>query len=185
MTNGSCLLVFSLQKSCRGFEHSYTFVLGSVTDSDTDKKWLLKTFAVRFFGTSAEVERCPFVNTSRARHTDAILLSRSMSFWKYYFLAFLTRFSLYFLISCIQIFFFFFFLSLFSLSLSAIVSLMSLLRHGGDFGCFIPLRFKGACLLIIVRYILYHMSPRLYRDQYSSGLQWTGPIAGRRKRQPY
>ena len=67
--------------------------------------------------------------------------------------------------------FFLFFLSLFSLSLSAIVSLMSLLRHGGDFGCFTPLRFKGACLLIIVRYILYHMSPRLYRDQYSSGLQ--------------
>ena len=45
MTNGSCPLVFCfvfvcfcLQKSCRGFEHSYTAVLGSVTDSDTDRK---------------------------------------------------------------------------------------------------------------------------------------------------
>ena len=27
MTNGSCLLVFCLQKSCRGFEHSYTLIL--------------------------------------------------------------------------------------------------------------------------------------------------------------
>ena len=101
MTNGPCPLVFCLQKSCRGFEHSYTFVLGSVNDSNTDRK--LKTFAVRFFGMSAEVERCPFVNTFRARHTDAILLSRSMSFWKYSFLDFLTiLFLLYFFISCIQ-----------------------------------------------------------------------------------
>ena len=92
MTNGSCPQVFCLQKSCRGFEHSYTFVLGSTNDTDTDRKWLFKIFAVRFFGTSAEVERCPFVNTSRGRHTDAILLSRSMSFWKYSFLAFLTIF---------------------------------------------------------------------------------------------
>ena len=38
MTNGSCPLVFCLQKSCRGFEHSYTFVLGSINDSDTDRK---------------------------------------------------------------------------------------------------------------------------------------------------
>ena len=96
MTNGSFPLVFCLQKSCRGF-----FVLGSINDSDTDRKWLLKTFAVRFFGMSAEVERCPFVNTFRARHTDAILLSRSMSFWKYSFFAFLTRL-FYFFISCIQ-----------------------------------------------------------------------------------
>ena len=85
MTNGSCPLVFCLQISCRGFEHSYTFVLGSINDSNTHRKWLLKTFAVWFFGMSAEVERCPFVNTFRARHTDAILLSRSMSFWKYSF----------------------------------------------------------------------------------------------------
>ena len=92
MPSWSCPLVFCLQKSCRGFEHSYTFVLGSINDSDTDRKWLLKTFAVRFCGMSAEVERCPFVNTFRARHTDAILLSRSMSFWKYSFLAFLARF---------------------------------------------------------------------------------------------
>ena len=97
MTNGSCPLVLCLQKSCRGFEHLYTFVLGSINDFDTDKKWPLKTFAVRFFGTSAEAERCPFVNTSRAHHTDAILLSRSVSFWKYSFFTFLN-----FLISCIQ-----------------------------------------------------------------------------------
>ena len=32
ITNGSCPLVFCLQKSCRGFEHSYTFVLGSIND---------------------------------------------------------------------------------------------------------------------------------------------------------
>ena len=38
ITNGSCPLVFCLQKSCREFEHSYTFVLGSVNDSDTDRK---------------------------------------------------------------------------------------------------------------------------------------------------
>ena len=50
MTNGSCPLVFCLQKSCRGFEHSYTFVLGSINDTDTGRKLLLKTFAVRFFG---------------------------------------------------------------------------------------------------------------------------------------
>ena len=41
MTNGSCPLFFVvdfLQKSCRGFEHSYAFVLGSINDSDTDRK---------------------------------------------------------------------------------------------------------------------------------------------------
>ena len=38
MTNGSCPLVLCLQKSCRGFEHSYTFVLGPINDSDTDRK---------------------------------------------------------------------------------------------------------------------------------------------------
>ena len=38
ITNGSCPLVFCLQKSCRGFEHSYTFVLGSINDSETDRK---------------------------------------------------------------------------------------------------------------------------------------------------
>ena len=97
---------------------------------------------------SAEVERCPFVNALRARHTDAILLTRSISFWKYSFFAFLTRFFLlYFLISCIQGNIF----SLFSLSLSVIVSLMSLLSHGGNFGFFIHLRFKGACVLTTVR----------------------------------
>ena len=38
MTNGSCPLAFCLQKSCRGFGHSYIFVLGSINDSDTDRK---------------------------------------------------------------------------------------------------------------------------------------------------
>ena len=115
MKNGSCPLVFCLHKSCRGFEHSYTFVLGSINDSDTDRKWLLKTFAVRFFGMSAEVERCPFVNTSRARHTAAILWSRSMSFWKCSFWGLFSQdVLLYFLISCIHGNIF----SLFSLSLS-------------------------------------------------------------------
>ena len=38
VTNGSCQLVLRLQKSCRRFEHSYTFVLGSINDSDTDRK---------------------------------------------------------------------------------------------------------------------------------------------------
>ena len=80
MTNGSCSLVFCLQKSCSGFEHSVTVILGSINDAGTGRKLLLKIFAVRFFGTSAEVERCPVVNTSKARHTDAILLSRSMRF---------------------------------------------------------------------------------------------------------
>ena len=109
MTNGSCPLVFCLQKSCRGFEHWYTFVLGSINDSHTDRKWLLKTFAVRFFRMSPEVERCPFVNTFRARHTDAILLSRAMSFWKWFLcvcvcvcVLFSQDVLLNFLISCIQ-----------------------------------------------------------------------------------
>ena len=149
MINGSCPLVFCLHKSCREFEHSYTFVLGSINNSDTDRKLLLKTFAVRFFGMSAEVERCPFVNTSSARHTAAILLSRSMSFWKYSFWGFSHKiFLLYFLISFIhgkKL------LSLVCLSLSAFVSLMPLLSHGSIFGCFTRLRFKGACLLTRVR----------------------------------
>ena len=83
----NCLLIPSRPDyfSFFGFEHLYTFALGSINNSDTDRKWLLKTFAVRFFGMSAEVERCPFVNTFRARHTDAILLSRSMNFWKFLF----------------------------------------------------------------------------------------------------
>ena len=38
ITNGSCPLVFCLMKSCRELEHSYTFVFGSVNDSDTDRK---------------------------------------------------------------------------------------------------------------------------------------------------
>ena len=38
ITNESFPLGFCLQKSCRGFEHSYTFVLGSINDSHTDRK---------------------------------------------------------------------------------------------------------------------------------------------------
>ena len=38
MTNGSCPLFYCLQKLCRGFEYSYTVVLSSITDSDTDRK---------------------------------------------------------------------------------------------------------------------------------------------------
>ena len=41
--------------------------------------------------------------------------------------------------------------SFFSLSLSAIVSLMFLLSHGSNYGCFTLLRFKGACLLTTAR----------------------------------
>ena len=59
MTNGSCPLVFAcLQKSRRRFEHTYTVVHGSVNNFAIDRMWLLKTFAVGFFGTSTEVERC-------------------------------------------------------------------------------------------------------------------------------
>ena len=36
ITNGSCQLVFCSQKSCSGFEHSYTFGLGCINVSDTD-----------------------------------------------------------------------------------------------------------------------------------------------------
>ena len=38
ITNGSCPLVFCLQKSCRGFEHSNTFVLGSINDSEGERE---------------------------------------------------------------------------------------------------------------------------------------------------
>ena len=88
----------------------------------------------------------------RKTHLEHVtqMLSRSMSFWKYsffFFFAFLTRFFnlfLNFLHSGKHF-------SLFNLSLSAIVSLMSLLSHGGNFGCFTRLRFKGAYLLTTVR----------------------------------
>ena len=80
-----------------------------------------------------------------------------MSFWKYYFFAFLTIF--------LTIFLNFLYsgkhFSLFCLSLSAIVSLMSLLSHGGNFGCFTRLRFKGACLLTTLRYTSYHVAKAL------------------------
>ena len=103
MTNGSCPLVFCLQKSCRGFEHSYTFVLGSINDFDTDKKWLLKTFAVRFFGTSAEVERCPFV--THLEHATQMLYCYH-ALWAFGSILFGGLFSqdvlLYFWIPCIQ-----------------------------------------------------------------------------------
>ena len=38
MTNGSCPLVFCLQKSFRGFEHAYAFILGPINDSDIERK---------------------------------------------------------------------------------------------------------------------------------------------------
>ena len=38
VTNGSCPLVFCLQKSCRKFGHSYTVVLGSINNSAIDRK---------------------------------------------------------------------------------------------------------------------------------------------------
>ena len=50
---------------------------------------IIQTFPVRVFGTSAEVERGPFVNTPRARHTYAILLS---AFGSIRFFVFLTIF---------------------------------------------------------------------------------------------
>ena len=40
-------------------------------------KWLLKTFAVRFFRMLAEVERCPFVNTSRARRQRRYIITHN------------------------------------------------------------------------------------------------------------
>ena len=99
---------------------------------------------------SAEVERCPFVNTFRARHTDAIIVITLYELLEVFFFGFShTIFALFlnFLYSGKKI-------SLFSLSFSAIaiaiVSLMSLLSHGGNFGCFTRLRFKGACLLTTV-----------------------------------
>ena len=55
--------------------HNYTVVRGSIYDSATDRNSWLKIPAVRFFGASAEVERCPFVNTYTARHTHDLLLS--------------------------------------------------------------------------------------------------------------
>ena len=57
MTNGSCPLVFCLQKPCRRFKYSLTVVRGSKNKSATDRKYLLKPFAVGFFGTSRERER--------------------------------------------------------------------------------------------------------------------------------
>ena len=78
---------------------------------------------------SAEVERCPFVNTFRARHTDVILYHALRAFESILFWLFSQDLLLYFLYSGKHF-------SLFSLSLSAIVSLMSLLSHGGNFGCF-------------------------------------------------
>ena len=38
---------------------------------------------------------------------------------------------------------------------------MSLLSHGGNFGCFTRLRFKGAYLLTTVRWTLYHVAKAL------------------------
>ena len=38
---------------------------------------------------------------------------------------------------------------------------MSLLSHGGNFGCFTRLRFKGVCLLTTVRQTSYHVAKAL------------------------
>ena len=57
-----------------------------------------------------------------------------------------SEFLLYFLISCIQGIF----LSLLFVSLSAIVSLVSLLRHGGNFGCFTHLDFSERGLVQVI-----------------------------------
>ena len=57
MTNGSCPLVLCLQKPRRRFKHSYTVVRGSNNKSTTDRKLLLKPFAIGFFGTSRERTR--------------------------------------------------------------------------------------------------------------------------------
>ena len=74
---------------------------GSVSDSATDKKYLLKTFAVRFSGTSAEVERCPFLNTSKAHHIydnySAIMLKDLLELFLFCFSHKTVNF-----ISCIQ-----------------------------------------------------------------------------------
>ena len=50
ITNGSCPLVFCLQKSFRGYEHSYTIVLGSINDSDTDRNDYSKHFQLDLSG---------------------------------------------------------------------------------------------------------------------------------------
>ena len=92
--------------------HNYTVVLSSVNESDTDGKCLLKTSAVRFFGTLAEVELCPFVSTSGARHTYVIIIIMLSELSVVFFFGFS---QLYFLILfCFQGNIF----SLFSLSLS-------------------------------------------------------------------
>ena len=91
MTNGSYPLVLCLQKSCRRFEHSYTVVRGSINNFATDRKWLLKTSAVRFFGTSAEAERCHFVNTPWARHTCYIVISLNELLEVFFFLFFFPK----------------------------------------------------------------------------------------------
>ena len=73
--------------------------------------------------------------------------------------------------------------SLFSF-FSAIVSLMSLLSHGGIFGWFARLRFKRACLLATVRWILYHVAKALSGSvQFRTSVK--GASAGHWKRQPY
>ena len=88
MRNGSCPLVFLCLFAEIVWKIQTLTYSCSINDFATDRKSLLTTSAVTFFGRSAEVERCPFVNTSRARHTDAILLSRSVSLWKYSFFYF-------------------------------------------------------------------------------------------------
>ena len=78
-----------------------------------------------------------------------------MTFWKYYFFAFLTRF-VYVLVSCIQVNIV---PSLFCLSLP-FFPLIPLLSHGGKLGCFTAFASK-MCLLTTVRQILYYIAEAL------------------------
>ena len=121
MANGSHPLAFCCQKLCRSFDHSYRIVLGSINDSATGRKLLLDTCSVRFFWTLAEVERRLFISTSRAHviywhHTQCVFGSILVWLFSEDYFTLLTRF----LYSGNHF-------SLFSLSLFAVVSLMSLL----------------------------------------------------------
>lgn len=121
MANGSHPLALCLQKLCRSFDHSYRIVLGSINDSATCRKLLLDTFFIIFFWTLAEVERRLFISTSRAHviywhHTQWVFGSILVWLFSEDYFTLLIRF----LYSRNHF-------SLFSLSLFAVTSLMSLL----------------------------------------------------------
>ena len=151
ITNRFCSLFVCLQKSCSGSEHSYTVVLGSIMIvTQTGLKWLLKTFAVKFFGTSAELERCPFVNTSRARHRDDNYIITLNDLFVVFVVVVVAVVA--FLMGILTLFLVFreTFLSLYFASLCHCF-LKSSSSHGGNFGCFIRLCCEGACPLTAVR----------------------------------